>query len=493
MKVIKTGHEARIALKKGIDLAVDAIKVTLGAAGKNAVLGRVDIPPILTNDGVSIVRNVEAEDEIENQGVWIVKEACSVASGKAGDGTTTTGVLLQAIISEVFERLKDDGSLVKKNINVMDLQREIDAACITIVNQLKDKARPISIDEIYNVAMVAGEFDWLALMVTDMFKIIGKDGYVSVEEGIKTKFETFKGIEINAGYHSEYYADENGECVVSSPHVLVTNNRLDDIAAILPVITELATKGINGLIIIAPDFGKDFLNRLTTAKLKHGSLVVALKLPSFDKNDLLKDVALLTEAKFIDKDTYEKYEDFTADIKYENLGKAEKAIIKEAKTVIIGGNGETSERVVRLKQILEETESAFDKDGIEKRIAFLSGGVAEVKIGGNSDFEKTYFKLKAENAVNAVQIALKDGVVKGGGLALKEVSEELKENILSKAILAPYEQIQTNEGRSFEIPSTVIDPVKTTISSLESACSLAGRVITTEVVIAFKNESKDKN
>lgn len=492
MKVIQTGQEARDSLKRGIDIACNCAKVTLGQAGRNAVLGRIDIPPTITNDGVSVVRNVEVEDEIENQGVWMVKEACSFASRKAKDGTTTTAVLIQSIINDLFEMLKDDGSLVAKKVNVMALMKEVDKAKDEIIEALEARSRNLMPEEIYNVALVAGEFEWLAKIVADIYSKIGKDGYVTIKEGNKTSYETFNGIEFDSGYPSEYFINnDEQQCVIKSPAILVTNQSLDAscVQDIIPKLVELESKG---LILIAPEFSRDLLNRLNTTKLKTEFSAVCLKLPTFDKDDILKDIATLTKAKFLDKNTYTKISDFIADIKLDSLGTSDEVVISADSTLIIGGKGDTSERVKLIKEKMEETTSMFDKDRLEKRLAYLSGGVATLTIGGDSDFEKGYFKLKAENAVNSVQNALMEGVVEGGGKALLLVSEELPTNVLSNAIKAPYKQIQTNSG-GCEIGDNVIDPVLNTMSSLRSAVSIAGRVLTTEVVIAFKNESKDEN
>lgn len=494
MKKIKTGQDARDALKRGIDLACDAIKVTLGPNGRNAVLGRIDIPPTITNDGVSVARNIEATDEIENQGVWIVKEACSVASGKAGDGTTTTAVLLQAIVGKLFDELKDNGSLVSKVPNVMDLMKQVDAACKEVLEYLEANSRPISEDEIKNVALVAGEFEWLANIVTDIFKKIGKDGHVTIEEGIKTSYETYKGVELNTGYHSEYYINtEDDECVLEKPLIYVTNQPLDNyiseaIAGL--VTTEMTEEENRGIIIIAPDFSRDLLNRLVTTKVKGNVSIVALKLPTFDKDDILVDVATLAKAKFLDKNAYTKIEDYIADFNLASGGSVDSAIISKNKTILIGGEGDCTDRIASIRAKLEETLSLFDKDSLEKRIAYLSGGIATLTIGGDSDFERIYFKLKAENACNSVQKALRGGVVPGGGLALIGASNKLN-NILTMCIREPYEQIQRNAGGSLDIPVTVLDPLLVTQSALKSACSLAARVLTTEVVTAFANKKED--
>ncbi len=490
MKIIKRGQEARNALKRGIDIVCDDVKISAGPSGLNAVIGRVDIPPIITNDGVSIARNSESNDEIENQGCWIVKEALSVASNKVGDGTTTTAILLQAIVKELFEKLDDNGSLVVKKPDAIKLMKEVDTACEVIVTELKKQSRPITLEEVYNVALSAGEFDWLAKMVSEVFSKIGKDGYVKVEEGVKTSYETFKGIEINSGYPSEYFQNKGDKCILENPCILVTNQKMDVTAAVKVIQGVSGKDDIGGVILVAPEYTADLISRLNTTKTKTGFSCVALKVQTYDKNDLLLDIATLTNAKFLDKNLYTKYEDFVADITFDKLGKFQEAEISGNKSIFKGGEGDTTERIEKIKKLREESDSIFDKDEYDRRIAYLSGGMAAVKIGGESDFERTYFKLKADNAFASAQVALRDGVVKGGGLALKDVSDILDENILTMAIRAPYNQIQSNTG-GITIGDNIIDPVSVTISSLKSACSIAGRVITTEVVIAFKNEDPD--
>ncbi len=494
MKIIKTGQEARIALKTGLDKVADCVRVTLGPSGRNAILGRMGISPIITNDGVSIARNIELEDEIEELGAMIVKEASTLADIKGGDGTTTTTVLLQAIVNECFERLKDTDSLVKTKIDTIKLKKEIDTACEDVVKKLKEKAKPITKKDIYDVALVSVEYDWLAKMVSEVFEKTGTGGYVSVEEGIRSEYEIFNGLEIPSGYQSEYFANnDKGECEIKDAHILVTNQKLEDVNPIASLIEDMLSKEkpITELILVAPDFSPALINRFNSTKLQSSVSIVAIKLPTFDKNDLLIDISSLTGAKFLDKSLFTKLEDFNKEIKFENLGKADKALISSGKTIFIGGAGDTKERVKELKKVHKDTESEFDKDRLQKRIAHLSGGIAVIKIAGDSDSERTYYKLKLEDAVNAVEKALKDGVVKGGGLALKEIADE-STTILSNALRAPYEQIQTNSG-GIEIGERVFDPVAITISSLKSACSLAGMLITTEVAVAHKNEKPKTN
>jgi chaperonin GroEL len=492
MKIIKTGQPARDAIKKGIDTVADCVKVTLGPNGKNAILGRRDISPIITNDGVSIARNIVLEDEIEELGAMVVKEASTLADNQAGDGTTTTTVILQSLIGELFERMKDDGSIVAKKVDTIKLKKDVDTACEVVVSELRKRAKSINKKDIYDVAIISAEYDWLAKIITEVFEEVGKDGHVSVEEGVSNSFEISKGIEIPSGYHSEYYINsEDRLCVIEDAPVLVTNQPLE-IGAVIPVIEALIAQKKNSILLIAPDFSQDMLNRLTTTKVNSDFVAVALKLPTFDKTDLLMDIATLTEAKFLDKNVFTKYDELVKSITLDNLGFIKKAVVGDSKTMLLGGKGDTKKRVAELKKYRDTLSSVFDKDNIDKRIAYLSGGIATIKIHAKSDFEKSYFKLKAEDAVNAVQNALNEGVVKGGGLALKEIAEQLEQNMLTKAIQSPYNQIQTNTG-GIEIGEKVIDPVAVTISAVQNACSLAGMVLTTEVAIAYKNEPENKD
>lgn len=492
MKILSVGQAARDKLKQGIDLVADSVKFTLGPSGRNVVLGRIDLPPTITNDGVSIARNIEHEDETINEGVWIMKEALSLTSNKSKDATTTTAILTQSITNKLFEIVKGDGTILSEKVDVIDLKRKVDEACEEIVQKLQKKARPITLKEIYNVAIVAGEYKWLAELVENVYKEIGKDGHVTIEEGIRTEYEVFKGIELNAGYSSDYFINnDDRECVMENPAILVTNNQLDT-PYIVPLMAELISNEIKSIVLVAPEFTPNLLKELNTLKLKKDISIVAVKLPTFGKEDLLIDVATLTKAKFLDKNTYTKLEDFVKDITLSNFGIADKAVISDKKTVFIGGKGDTKDRVKQIRKLLKETTSMFDKDILEKRIAFLSGGIAIIRIGAESDFEKVYFKLKADNTVSSVENALNDGVVKGGGVTLKEIAESLPKNILSESIKSPYLQLQENNGSPFEVPDTIIDPVKNTISALKTACSIAGTVVTTERVISFKNKYNEQ-
>lgn len=494
MKTIKFGKDARDSLKAGVDLAANVVKTTLGPAGRNVVIGRYGLTPDITNDGVTAAQNVEARDETEQLGVMAVKEASMLADLKGGDGTTTATVLVQAIVNDTFNKLSDDGSLVKNKISSIELKKEVDIGCEKVVKELKKRARAISIDEIYDVALVSGEYEWIARLVSEIYSKIGKDGYVTIEEGTKSEYDIYKGIELNAGYTSEYFINnDKRQCIISEPRILVTNQKLNT-HAILPLIEQVIAQKISGLVVIAPDFDRDLLNRLNTTKLKVPETnYIAIKLPTYDKDDLLVDIAVLSGAKFLDKNVYASFDALAKDMTVENLGKVDKAIIGDAHTALIGGTGIMTGRLEELRKQYDKSKSVFDKNKLEQRIAFLSGGVAVIHVGAESDTERLYFKRKIEDAVNAAQLALRDGVVKGGGVTLKEISDEMKGNILANALTRPYFQIQENAGGNLEIPDKIIDPVAIVISSLQSACSIAGMLLTTEVTIANKEEDKNKN
>lgn len=510
MKTIYFEQQARKKIKAGIDLAVNAVRSTIGPYGRNWVLGKLDIPPEITNDGVSIARNIESEDETENLGVWMVKEALSFTSNKAGDSTTATAIFLKAIVDEVFDKLKEDGAMAvkrpdgtlatSKKIDVMTVKRQIDKALEEVVADLeKNERRDLTPEDLYNVALTAGEFPWIAEMVVEIFQKIGKDGYVKYVEGTsKTEYEVLKGIELPVGYQSDYFINtENETCVLKKPLILVTNNAMSDnfVLPILKIIEDMiqVDNSKAELIIIAPDFSRDVYSRCNTTKLKTDGKcsILSLKLPIQDKNDLLIDIATMVNAKFLDKDAYATFDSFVADMKIENLGTVEDATIGSSKTLLVGGEGDVKERITLLRKAIKKSNSVYDKDNYEKRIGFLSGGFATVKIGAETDFEKKYFKLKTENAVNSTQNAMRHGVIKGGGVSLKNTAERLEKNVLTNALKAPYKQIQENAGFTFEVPKTVLDSFHNIVTALKVAASQASIAITMAGSVAFKKEKND--
>jgi chaperonin GroEL len=493
-KIHKLGKDARDALKRGIDFCAAATNPSLGPSGRAAILGRVDLPPRIADDAISIVMNIELDDESEQEGVMLMRETLANTSKKVKDSTASTMNLSAAIVNAVFNELKSSGSLVaSKKINTIKMKKVLDSAVSAVVEKIKEHARPMTEEDIYNVALSAGSYEWVAELTAEIFKKIGKYGFVNIKEGNKTSYEIFNGIDIDAGYHSDYYSSSDNRLVLDNVPVIVTNNQIDT-AAVTKVIAGCIANKIHKAIIIAPDFTRQVLTEMvishTETNPEFQFTAVALKLPTYGKDDTLLDIAAMTKAKFLDKNIYADYHALLDDIKYEHFGLVKSAVITDSKTKLIGGNGDVSSRVAEIKQKLENTESIFDKDSLEKRLAGLTGGVAYITVGGNSDFEKGYFKLKLENAIGSVQNAFKHGVVKGGGCTLKQIAEELPENILTKALKSPYETIQDNNGEPFDISDVVIDSAINVITSLESAASVAGTLLLTEFMTSFKKQDE---
>lgn len=484
MKIIKLGSDARQALKRGIDAVADCVKITLGPSGRNVIVGKEYGTPLITNDGVSIAQQVICEDEIEELGAQMVKEVSRITDQKAGDGTTTATVLLQAITNEGFKRIDNTKSLVQSQVDTMEIKREIDTACEKVIKELDKVTRKVSTrEDIYHVAKVSVESDTLAEIVTDLYEKVGKDGTVLVEDGyLEIESEVFSGLEIEATFLTPRISEKN--LTIKSPHILVTNHVFSDSTKLIPIIEELAKKGARELVIIAEDFSKELLQMFNYNHANGQFTIVAIKAPFFGKAELYEDISTLTGGTFVDRNIKDS-------IEFSDLGKSEQVVIKD-KTWIIGGKGNTKDRVKDLKKELKTTISLFDKAKLEKRIAGLGGGIGVIRVGATSDSEREYLKLKVEDAVNAVKYALQDGVVKGGGVTLKQIAEKLPKSILTEALKAPYEQIQKNSG-GLKVGDNIIDPVKTTKSALQNACSIAGVLLTTEVAIAHKHDTKDES
>lgn len=496
MKIIKFGKEAREAVGRGIDFAVRCVALSYGPAGRNAMIGRHGLTPEDTNDGVTIAMNVEVEDETEQLGVLGVRRVTMDADLEGGDGTTASAILYGAIKKAAFERLADSGAIGSKKVNTVAIAKEITAAAADVVARLKASARPIDVKEIYNVAMTSGEYEWIAKILDAVYSKIGKDGFVSIEDGTQTGFDIYRGIEINAGYLSEYFINnDKRQCVINGARILVTNQRLDS-ETIVPFITSLTAENppINNLIMVAPDFDKELLNRLNATKIegKHTNYI-AVKYPTYDKDDILKDISALSGAKFLDKNAFATIDDYKKSLTIANMGSFDQTIVSDRNTVFLGGTGDVAERVESLRGQIAQTISIFDKSKLEQRLAFLSGGVAVVRIDINSDSGK-YFRKKMEDAINTVQLALKNGVVKGGGLALKEIGESMpKESILAAPLRKPNEQLNENAGETLIIGDDVIDAVDVVISSVRAACNKAVTLVMTELSIADKEEDNTKN
>lgn len=493
MKVITKGMEARLLIKSGIDLVADAVKLTLGPSGRNAIIGKKYEPAETTNDGITLANAIESENETVQLGVELAREVGKLTDNKAKDGTTTSITLLQSINNEAFKKLqKDSGSLVATKVDPISIKKEILSSCDLVVKELDKMAIQISSkEEMEKVAFVSVEDKKIAKEIATIFDKVGKDGIVRVEDGAEeTTYEIIDGMEINSGYSSSIMANtQDKELVVDNIRVLVTNSAVNDIPSLQALMKKIGEKGILNLVIIAEDFSKDVIQSAELTKRLSGQVIYCLR-PSFWTNkERMQDVAMRFGAFFFDKD-----QGLSIDVaEVENLGTIKKVVASKNKTILLGNSGDMSARVDEIKADIKKTKGAVDKLKLEERIANLTGGIAIIKVGANSDSERVYWKAKIIDAVGAVQGALQEGVVKGGGLALKEISEKLPENILTEALKAPYKQIMSNVGFDLEIGDDIIDSVRTTKASLIGACSLAGTVITLEVAVAIKKDKKDES
>lgn len=488
MKIIRTGKEAQLSLKRGIDAVANAGKLTLGSSGSNAIIGRPYQSPLITNDGITIVKEFQVKDEIEQLGVDSVLDACNSANKEAGDGTTTTLVLTQAITDVGFQKLKSKSSLVDVGGDPMAIKREINDACKLVVDEIKKKARPVeSLEDIKNVATISVESPILGEKIANMFHELGKDAVITTLDGLMdVEFETIKGLEINTGLISPNLANNNkGEYVQDNPLILVTDHAIESNVQLKPLIAKIIESGRKHLILISDSISKDMLREFVIANVIGIFTVIPLKVPTFNERKILEDYAAITGAKFIDRELYD-----TEDIELKDLGTCEKVIVKSEQAVFLGSTADTSERIEKLRLEEANSDSVYDKEQLKKRIGKLSGGIGIIRVGAPSDTDREYLKLKIEDAVNATRSAMEEGVVKGGGLTLMEISGEMKENILTEAIKSPYNQIQENAGGNLVIGENVLDPVKVTRTALEKACSVAGLIITTKIAIADKREDK---
>lgn len=461
-KIIKTGKEARMCIKKGIDLSVDCIKTTLGPNGRNAILGRQSMTPQITNDGVTIAQQIQSEDEIEELGVQLVKEVSRLTEISAGDGTTTASVLFQAIVDMGLTKIDDDQSLLKR-VNAVKLKAEIDEACACIVSELEKSAKSISTKkEIKKVAKISVENERLAEIIAEIFSQIGKDGIITVEEGaFETEYSVVAGMEIGSGLLSPHFE----EVTLKNPKILVHDGIVNNIEVLIPTIEAISKEGGKDLVVFARDFSKEIIDILVKNKITGIFNVIPVKATNVEGYQE-KDLSALLGSSY---------------------GTCEKFVQDKDKTLFIGGK-KPQNRIEELEKEKTKVTSEYDKNRLQKRISALSGGVAVIKVGAPSQSEREYWKAKLDDAVLATKYAMQEGVVAGGGVALNEVAKKLPKNILTECIKAPYNQIQENAGGSLEIGKDVIDPLKVTKSALINACSVAGMVLTTEIAVTNKHE-----
>ncbi|AHJ31492.1 chaperonin GroEL [Nodularia spumigena CS-584] len=527
-KRIIYNENARRALERGIDILAEAVAVTLGPKGRNVVLEKKFGAPQIVNDGVTIAKEIELEDHIENTGVALIRQAASKTNDAAGDGTTTATVLAHAMVKEGLRN-------VAAGANAISLKRGIDKASAFLVEKIAEHARPVEDSKsIAQVAAIsAGNDEEVGQMIAQAMDKVGKEGVISLEEGksMTTELEITEGMRFEKGYISPYFATdaERMETVFDEPYLLITDKKIALVQDLVPVLEQVARSG-RPLVIIAEDIEKEALATLVVNRLRGVLNVAAVKAPGFGdrRKAMLEDIAVLTGGTLVTEDAGLKLEN----TKLESLGKARRVTItKDTTTIVAEGNeAPVKARCEQIRRQMEETESSYDKEKLQERLAKLSGGVAVVKVGAATETEMKDKKLRLEDAINATKAAVEEGIVPGGGTTLAHLAPELetwaKANlkdeeligalIVVRALPAPLKRIAENAGQNgaviaervkekdFNIgynaatnefvdllEAGIVDPAKVTRSALQNAASIAGMVLTTECIIVDKPEPKD--
>ena len=521
-KDIKFSSDARSAMVRGVDILADTVKVTLGPKGRNVVLEKSFGSPLITNDGVTIAKEIELEDHFENMGAKLVSEVASKTNDIAGDGTTTATVLTQAIVREGIKN-------VTAGANPIGIRRGIEAAVATAVSALKETAIPVSNKEaIAQVAAVSSRSEKVGEYISEAMEKVGNDGVITIEEskGMETELDVVEGMQFDRGYLSQYMVTDSEKMVadLDNPYILITDKKISNIQEILPLL-ESILKTNRPLLIIADDVDGEALPTLVLNKIRGTFNVVAVKAPGFGdrRKAMLEDIAILTGGTVITEDLGLELKDATI----EALGQASKVTVDKDSTVIVEGSGnpeDIANRVAVIKSQIESTTSEFDKEKLQERLAKLSGGVAVIKVGAATETELKEMKLRIEDALNATRAAVEEGIVSGGGTAFVSVldavaaleltgDEATGRNIVLRALEEPVRQIALNAG--FEgsiiidrlknseagigfnaatgewvnmIEAGIIDPVKVTRSALQNAASVASLILTTEAVVANQPE-----
>lgn len=526
-KQLKFGEQARISLKKGVDTLADAVKITLGPRGRNVVLDKGYGSPTITNDGVTIAKDIELKDKFENIGAEIVKEVASKTNDIAGDGTTTATLLAQAIIGEGLRN-------VAAGASPLGIKRGIETAVDAVVNHLKTRlAKQItSKEEISQVAAISAKDPEIGVKIAEIINQVGKDAVITVEES-KTfglTYEVVEGMQFDRGYISPYMITnaERMEAAYEDPYILIADRKISAIKDIVPILEKISHAGKRELIIIADEVEGDALATLVVNKLRGNFNGLAIKSPGFGdrKKEMMEDIAVITGGQVISEEKGIKLE--AVDLAM--LGRAHKVISTKENTTVIGGKGKKSDidkRMSQLKNQLKTTTSNFDKEKLQERLAKLSGGVAVIKVGAATEVEQKEKQHRTEDAVQATKAAMEEGIVPGGGVALLRAVEALKElkvkgdektgmEIIRRALEMPLWQIAQNAGQEGSvvveevkkragavgynadtnnygdmIKSGVVDPVKVTRSALQNAASAAAMFLTTEAVITDLPEEKE--
>ena len=521
-KEIKFSSDARSAMVRGVDILADTVKVTLGPKGRNVVLEKSFGSPLITNDGVTIAKEIELEDHFENMGAKLVSEVASKTNDIAGDGTTTATVLTQAIVREGIKN-------VTAGANPIGIRRGIEIAVAAAVEALKNNAIPVANKEaIAQVAAVSSRSEKVGEYISEAMEKVGKDGVITIEEsrGMETELEVVEGMQFDRGYLSQYMVTDSEKMVadLENPYILITDKKISNIQEILPLLESILQSN-RPLLIIADDVDGEALPTLVLNKIRGTFNVVAVKAPGFGdrRKAMLEDIAILTGGTVITEDLGLELKDATI----EALGQAARVTVDKDSTVIVEGAGNPeaiSHRVAVIKSQIETTTSEFDREKLQERLAKLSGGVAVIKVGAATETELKEMKLRIEDALNATRAAVEEGIVAGGGTALVNVipavadleltgDEATGRNIVLRALEEPVRQIAHNAG--FEgsividrlknaelgtgfnaatgewvnmIDQGIIDPVKVSRSALQNAASVASLILTTEAVVANKPE-----
>ncbi|MBE9099369.1 chaperonin GroEL [Vacuolonema iberomarrocanum] len=527
-KRIIYNENARRALEKGIDILAESVAVTLGPKGRNVVLEKKFGAPQIVNDGVTIAKEIELEDHIENTGVSLIRQAASKTNDAAGDGTTTATVLAHAMVKEGLRN-------VAAGANAISLKRGIDKATNFLVEKIAEHARPVedskAIAQVGSIS--AGNDEEVGQMIAEAMDKVGREGVISLEEGksMTTELEVTEGMRFDKGYISPYFATdtERMEAVLDEPFILITDKKITLVQDLVPVLEQVARSG-RPLMIIAEDIEKEALATLVVNRLRGVLNVAAVKAPGFGdrRKAMLEDIAVLTGGQVISEDTGLKLESAKIDM----MGKARRiTLTKDTTTIVADGNEEAVKaRCEQVRRQIDESDSSYDKEKLQERLAKLSGGVAVVKVGAATETEMKDRKLRLEDAINATKAAVEEGIVPGGGTTLAQLAPQLEEwananlsneeltgaLIVARALPAPLMRIAQNSGQNGAViaervkekdfnvgydaanndfvdmfSAGIVDPAKVTRSATQNAASIAGMVLTTECIVVDKPEPKD--
>ncbi|MBU6347001.1 MAG: chaperonin GroEL [Actinomycetales bacterium] len=525
-KIVEFDEEARRALERGVNALADAVKVTLGPRGRNVVISKSWGAPLITNDGVTIAKEIELDDPYENLGAQLAKEVATKTNDVAGDGTTTATVLAQALVREGLKVVAAGGA-------PRELKAGIDAAVAAVHDELLKIARPVAgKEEIAQVAAISSQDAVIGELIADAFDKVGKDGVISVEESSATgtELEFTEGMQFDKGYISPYFVTDADrmEAVLENPYILLAQNKISSVSELLPILEKIAQSG-KPLMIIAEDVDGEALSTLVVNRIRGTFPSVAVKAPAFGdrRKAILEDIAILTGATVVSPEVGLKLDQVGVEV----LGTARRVVVSKDNTTIVDGGGDSAavaDRVAQIRRESENTDSDWDREKLQERLAKLSGGVCVIKVGAHTEVELKEKKLRIEDAVSATRAAIEEGIVSGGGSALVHAVSVLSGDlgltgdqatgvqIVRKGAVEPLRWIAENAG--FEgyvvtakvaelgvgqglnaatgeygdlIAMGVIDPVKVTRSAIENAASIAGMLLTTEALVVEKKEVED--